>query len=506
METSYVLAIDQGTTGTTVLLFSSTPSHPLRLLAKATREFPQHYPQAGWVEHDLEEIWESLRLACMQVLDEAKAKISGFAPAKIAAIGITNQRETLCVFDRQSSQPLAKAIVWQCRRSSEICKRFSSAEVRNIEEKTGLPVDPYFSASKITWLLENRPDVKAALLAKKAVVGTIDCYLIHRLSGGKSFVTEASNASRTLLFDIHRGCWDQELLGLFGLGSIDMLPEVRDSAGSFATTRGLGFLPDGLPIRGVLGDQQAALAGQTCFLPGESKCTYGTGAFLLVQLGEKAVASKAKLLTTISWSLAGKRFYALEGSAYIAGAAVQFLRDQLGIITSSSEASIIPAGTRAAPEVYFVPALAGLSAPWWEPQARGAIFGLTRGTSKEQLKLAALEGIALQVGDLLEAMAQDMGKPIRTLRVDGGACSNDVLMQLQADLARLQVERPVNLESTAFGAAIFAALGSGIFSSLSEAKKIREIEKVFSSSTDNQHVEKVRGWKRAIEAIRLFHS
>jgi glycerol kinase len=507
--TTYLLALDQGTTSSRALIYACQHDGALQLIAQAKEEFPQHYPQASWVEHDLEEIWRSLASACTRAFDEAKSLVPSFRPEQLAAIGITNQRETLCVFDRQSSRPLCRAIVWQCKRSSAICAGFSAAEKETIISKTGLQVDPYFTASKITWIMENNPSVAAALRKNSAVVGTIDCYLMHRLSAGKSFVTEASNASRTMLYNLAEGCWDEELCRLFKLPSTAILPELRDSAGIFAHTKGVGFLPDGIPVSGVLGDQQAALAGQLCFSPGESKCTYGTGAFLLCQLGEKPLRSRARILTTVSWSLAGKRSYALEGSAFIAGAAVHFLRDNLKIIANSREASLLAPEVQAAPEIYFVPALAGLGAPWWNPEAKGAVFGLTRATTREQIILATLEGVALQVCDLLIAMAADMPGAISTVRVDGGASSNDRLLQLQADLANVQIERSAHLESTAFGAAIFAALGCGIMSSLEGARKSKQAGTIFTPAAGTEAAKnrsaKLAGWRRSISAVQKFH-
>ncbi len=498
---SYLLVIDQGTTSTRVVLYSF--SGEFALVAQARQEFPQYFPQSSWVEHDLNEIWLSLQQSCEEVLTTAQGLLPGFSSQQIAAIGITNQRETLAVFDRRSSQPLARAIVWHCKRSAEICRRFTAEEKAEMRAKTGLPVDPYFSASKITWLLENNPTVARGLRQGSAVVGTIDSYLLHRLSGGMAHVSEPSNASRTLLFDIKKGQWDEALLKQFSLPSASILPEVRDSAGVFARTKNLGFLPAGIAISGVLGDQQASLAGQGCFSPGEAKCTYGTGAFLLCQLGANDLRSTAGLLTTVSWSLNGKLSYALEGSTYIAGAAVQFIRDQLGWLGSSKEASQLKESVQAAPDIYFVPALAGLAAPWWEPAVKGGIFGLTRATTKEQLILATLEGIAFQINDVLIAMAEDLGAPLSILRVDGGASSNARLLAVQADLAGIRVERSSQMESTALGAAVFAALGCGLISSLAAATKIRESEKLFVPKNCDRAI-KQAGWQRALAAVRGF--
>jgi glycerol kinase len=501
-----ILAIDQGTTGSTVLVVDVTePSEPV-VLGRSTVEFTQYYPQTAWVEHDLEEIWRSVVSAAKNAIDQATSNKPGFVTQSIVALGITNQRETLCVFERGTGKPLAPAIVWQCKRSTNIVARLKAQGLEDIvRRKTGLVLDPYFSGTKITWLMEENPAIAGMLRTGRAVMGTIDTYLISRLTAGTSFVTEASNASRTLCFDIHRGSWDDQLLEMLKVPSRDVLPEVRDSAGDFGKTKGLGFLPDGIPITGVLGDQQAALAGQACFAKGEAKCTYGTGAFLLANLGDKPLASKAGMLTTVAWSLKGARTYAFEGSAFIAGAAVQFLRDQMNMIGRAADSESMAEGDRAAPEVYFVPALSGLGAPYWDPKASGAFFGLTRGTRKSQMIRAVLEGIAFQVADLTDAMARDLGTPLSVLRVDGGAAANNLLMQTQADFGRTTVDRPLNLETTAFGAALFAGLGVGVYSDLSDLRSVRKTERLFApqSSPDEAMVQRY-GWQRAIRAVQVF--
>jgi glycerol kinase len=497
--------MDQGTTGSTVLVISVTdPASPV-LIGKATVDFPQHFPQEGWVEHDASEIWASMQEACKKSLKVAAGNDPNFDSSRISAIGITNQRETTVAFNRVSGNPLARAIVWQCRRTTATCearrKRGLEAEIR---KKTGLVLDPYFSASKMEWLLDHNKDVAAAAQSGNLAFGTIDTYLLHRLTGGATFATEPSNASRTMLLNINTGKWDESLLKEFKIPSVDCLPQVRDSAGTFGHTKGLGFLPDGIPISGILGDQQAALAGQACFKPGQAKCTYGTGAFLLLNTGNHPKSSTAGMLTTVAWSLEGKLTYALEGSAFIAGAAMQFLRDQLKFIPSAAASEALAQNASAAPSVYFVPALAGLGAPWWDAKARGAFFGLTRGTTTAQLARAALESIAFQVTDLLSAMAKDLGMPIDSLRVDGGASANNLLMQMQADFTGARVDRPRNIETTAFGAAMFAALGCGIYHDISQLEKARASDRVFEPHKTAANDKQIEGWHRAVHATQVF--
>lgn len=501
----YILGLDQGTTGSTVLVISfANPAAP-EVKGRATVDFPQHYPAAGWVEHDANEIWSSMREACKKAMQEAAANDSGFHPSKILSIGITNQRETVVAFDRETSEPFAKAIVWQCRRTSEACAARRKAGLEPaIREKTGLVLDPYFSGSKIEWLLQNNDQVKAAARSGRLAFGNIDTYLLHRLTSGKSFATEASNASRTMLMNLRSGSWDPGLMEEFKVPSASSLPEILPSTGNFGKTRGLDFLPDGIPVSGILGDQQAALAGQACFDAGQAKCTYGTGAFLLLNTGSDPKASTSGMLTTVAWSLGGKLTYALEGSAFVAGAAMQFLRDQLKIIPNAAASESMASDATAAPEIYFVPALAGLGAPWWDANARGAFFGLTRGTSASQLARAALESIAFQVTDLLQAMAKDLGMPVRILRVDGGASENNLLMQLQADYTGTTVDRPRNVETTAMGAALFAALGSGIYPDIRSLAKARTPDRIFEPRKAQGLAGHMSGWHRAVQATRLF--
>lgn len=506
MSKDLILSIDQGTTGSTALLIDiSNPRQP-RIASKATVDYPQHFPAPGWVEHDLDEIWVSV---CTSI--ERALALTGDSDAgkRITAIGISNQRETICVFDRKTSAPICKAIVWQCRRSSDICSKLKSAgHEPMIREKTGLVLDPYFSASKISWLLSNNTKVKQALASGEAVLGTIDCWLLHKLTGGAAHATESSNASRTMLFDINKNKWDSDLLKLFGDIPPSALPEIKSSATEFGKTKKTNILPDGIPISGILGDQQAALAGQACFSIGEAKCTFGTGAFLLLNTGRDPIAAGKGILSTVAWNLNGQLTYALEGSSFIAGAAVQFVRDQLAFLSSSKESEGVAKLGKAAPDLYFVPALAGLSAPWWNPHARGAFLGMHRGTTKADLVRATLEGIALQVTDLAGAMEDLLGTKLKVLRADGGAAANDFLMELQANLINAPVDRPRDVESTAIGAGLFAGLGLGVYQNLNDLSSARFSEKIFNPTKGLEELQKIavmkEGWLRAIRAVQVF--
>jgi glycerol kinase len=509
MASEYLLAIDQGTTGTTVLIVNPRSSEGMKILGRSTVNFTQYYPDNGWVEHDLDEIWQTVGLACKHALAQAHEHDAEFRPHHIAAIGITNQRETLCIFDPASGVPATKAIVWQCKRSLDICQRMRNdgyeATIRN---KTGLVLDPYFSGTKLTWILENDKDIARKLQRREVVCGTIDSYLLCRLTGGATFATEPSNASRTLLFDIGTCTFDKDLLAAFGVSRSDILPEVKESSGVFGTTKGTGFLPDGIPIAGILGDQQAALAGQGCYETGDAKCTYGTGAFMLLNIGEKPLRSTSGLLTTVAWSCQNKVTYAFEGSAFIAGAAIQFIRDQFALVKEACYTEELARAEVAAPSLYFVPALSGLGAPHWVPEARGAWLGLTRGTTRGQIVRATLEGIAFQVYELLGAMTQDARHPIPFLKVDGGAAANDVLMQIQADLADIPVDRPINLETTAMGAALFAGLGVGLFKGFEDLRNVRRSDKLFHPDRSDvaklQRKQQIDGWHRAVRAVKCF--
>jgi glycerol kinase len=451
----FILAIDQGTTGSTVLLLDA--GRVVR--ARGYREFPQIYPRPGEVEHDPEAIWTSV----MGAMGDA---IAGVDASRIAAIGITNQRETTLLWDRADGKPVGNAIVWQDRRTAPFCAELKAAGVEaRVRERTGLVLDPYFSATKIRWLLDNVTGLRARAVAGKLAFGTVDSFLIWRLTSGQAHATDVTNASRTLLCDLETRRFSDELCELFGVPPA-VLPEVWPSAGRLGETRGVPGLPDGIPIAGVAGDQQAALFGQDCTEPGDAKCTYGTGAFLLMNVGAEPRRSKRGLLATVAWTmdaaLGGATSYALEGSAFIAGALVQWLRDGLGIIGSAAEIEELARSVPDSGGVTIVPALTGLGAPHWRADARGLITGLTRGTTKAHLARAALEAIALQNVDLVTAMQEDAGRTINSLRVDGGASANDLLMQLQSDLLGVQIFRPEMVESTALGAAKLAALGVGL--------------------------------------------
>ncbi len=488
------LAIDQGTTGTTALVFSKEGE----TLGRYTVEFPQHFPKPGWVEHDVAEIWTSLRTAVKTALDRAQVEARA-----ISAIGITNQRETTVLFEKEGSKPIANAIVWQCRRTADRCEALRKEGAEDmVRKKTGLVLDAYFSATKVEWLLENVKGARARAEKGELLFGTIDSYLVHRLSGGVTHATDASNASRTLLFDIERMQWDDELLALFHVPA-SLLPTVVGNAELIAKTKGLDFLPDGIPITGMAGDQQAALFGQACFDVGDAKCTYGTGAFVLRNIGDKPIASRHGLVTTVGWKIANKTVYALEGSAFVAGAVVQWLRDGLGIVKAASEIEALAKTVPSSDGVVLVPALAGLGAPHWDPNARGILSGITRGTTKAHIARAALEGIALEVHELLEAMAADAGEPTRSLKVDGGAAKNDLLMQLEADLSKVLVVRPFDVESTGRGAAMLAAVGTGVLS-LEDARKMVTIEREFTPKMEeSERAAFLTSWTLAIKRARL---
>ncbi|BCR05946.1 glycerol kinase [Desulfuromonas versatilis] len=485
-----ILAIDQGTTGTTALLVDRS----LTIRGRATVDFPQHYPRPGWVEHDAEEIWFSVTQAIRRALHSAKID-----PKRVAAVGITNQRETTLLWERDSGRAAAPAIVWQCRRSSEICRELKQAGHEPlVRRKTGLVLDPYFSGTKLTWLLRGDPQLRRRAAAGQLAFGTVDSFLVWRLTGGRSHVTDASNASRTLLMELRSCNWDEELLQLLEVPP-ELLPRICDSSEIYGTTRGLEILPDGLPVAGMAGDQQAALFGQACFEPGDAKCTYGTGAFLLENTGGAPVESRNGLLSTVAWRLGGRPSYAMEGSAFIAGAAVQWLRDGLGLFKSSADVEALAASVPDSGGVVFVPALTGLGAPHWKSEARGAITGITRGTTAAHLALATLEGIALQICDLVKAMGEDKGSPLKRFKVDGGAAQNNLLMQLQADLLDLPVVRPQMVETTAMGAAMLAGLAVGFWSGTAELKSSWREEHRFDPRMSPQvRGELLQRWQEAV--------
>ena len=489
----YLLAIDQGTTGSTALLID----RDLTIRGKATVDFPQYFPQPGWVEHNPEEIWNSVAAAVGGVLHE-----SGILPTEIAAIGITNQRETVLPWNRHSGEPAANAIVWQCRRTSELCRQMKQDGLEELfRSRTGLVLDPYFSGTKMRWLLDNVTDLRQHTEQGNIAFGTIDSFLVWRLSGGQAHVTDVSNASRTLAMDLTTLDWDDELLSHLKIPR-ESLPTIRPSSQVYAETRGLDFLPDGIPIAGMAGDQQAALFGQACFEPGEGKCTYGTGAFLLINTGDKPVPSNNGLLTTVAWQLENQTCYALEGSAFIAGAAVQWLRDGLSLIDSSPEIEALAASVPDSGEVVFVPALTGLGAPHWNAEARGAITGLTRGTTAAHLARATLEGIALQIYDLTQAMDEDRGEPLGLFKVDGGASENNLLMQMQSDYLGVPVIRPKTVETTALGAAMLAGLAVGFWTGVEQLRSQWQEERRFIPQINkNERTEILQRWQSAIAKI-----
>lgn len=506
MNFAYFLGIDQGTTGSTSLVIRANEDGDESIIGSYTSEFKQYYPQSDWVEHDLLDIWHSVENSCEKALKIAEETHGDFSRNKLCAIGITNQRETIGIYERKNLRPLRRAIVWQCKRSTKICKTLKEEGFeKEVNTKTGLYLDPYFSGTKIRWIIENEPQIANKIHSGEALIGTMDSYLIAKLSGGKEHLTEPSNASRTLLYNIEQGKWDQSLVELMGLSNTKSLAQIKDSSTLLATTKGLNFLADGIPITAALGDQQAALAGQRCFLEGETKCTYGTGAFALTNTAQTIKRSKNGLLTTVAWQIKGQRSYALEGSSFIAGAAIQFLRDNLSFLKDSAESEILAKNVKAAPDIYFVPALVGLGTPWWQPEVKGAFLGLTRSTTKAELTRAALEGIALQVEDLLASISLDLNSAISALRVDGGASQNNLLLKLQANFSQISIEKPKYLETTALGAALFAGLGSKFYNSLENLRKNKEDALIVRPDIEKNQLRKIKsGWKRAIGASINF--
>ena len=489
---SYILAIDQGTTSSRAIVFDGA----LRQIGAAQQEFPQHFPQSGWVEHDPEDLWRSVLETCRLALKRA-----GIKARDLAGIGITNQRETTVVWERSTGKPIYNAIVWQDRRTADVCARLKSAgHEPHVNRATGLLLDPYFSGTKIAWILAEIPGAAARATRGELAFGTVDCFLLWRLTGGHVHATDATNASRTMLFNIHTGQWDDEMLALLGVPSA-ILPHVTDSSGELGTTD-----PDvfgaAVPIRGIAGDQQAATVGQACFEPGMMKSTYGTGCFALLNTGSDAVVSKHRLLTTIAYQIAGKRTYALEGAIFVAGAAVQWLRDGLGVVKSADESGPMAAAADPTLDVILVPAFVGLGAPYWDTDARGALFGLTRATGPNELARAALESVCFQTADLLEAMNGDWGKEETTiLRVDGGMAASDWTMQRLADLIGAPVDRPANLESTALGAAYLAGLQAGLYPEPQQFAKHWALDRRFTPAMDpGERSRKLAGWRDAVRA------
>ena len=493
----FILAIDQGTTSSRAMVLTTE----LEVVATASHEIPQIYPRPGFVEHDPEAIWNS----CVMSIKDAIEK-SPFEAKDCLAIGITNQRETTIVWDAKDGKPVHNAIVWQCRRTAPLCEEMKRQGLEPLfQEKTGLVLDPYFSGTKLKWLLDNIQGLKSKAGEGKVKFGTVDSFLIYRLTGGKVHATDSSNASRTLLLNIETLEWDEELLKVLEVPR-SMLPEVKPSASVFGWTKGLGFLPDGIPIAGVAGDQQAALFGQACYEDAEAKCTYGTGAFLLMNTGTKRIRSRHGLLTTIAWTVDGVTKYALEGSVFIAGAAVQWLRDGLGLIKKASEVEALARTVEDNGGVVFVPALAGMGAPYWSAEARGAFFGLSRATNAGHIARAVLEGMAFSVAVVTEAMEKDAGFSLSELKVDGGASANDLLLQFQSDLLGVPVVRPKILETTARGAAALAGLGASIIS-MDELKKLFKEDKRFEPKWNEDQRHKALGrFKKAVMATIGFTS
>jgi glycerol kinase len=491
----YVLALDQGTTSSRALVIDRSGS----VIATAQKEFPQHFPRPGWVEHDPQDIWQSQ----LDVAREAMAR-AGASAGDVAALGITNQRETTLLWDRATGAPVGNAIVWQDRRTASLCDDLRNAGHEKLfRRKTGLVLDAYFSGTKIRWMLDNLPGVRERAERGEIAFGTVDAWLLWKLSGGTLHMTDASNASRTLLLNIRNGSWDEELLAAMGVPPA-VLPEVRPSSGVFGkTAEDLFGRP--IPVAGMAGDQQSALFAQMCLDPGMAKNTYGTGCFMLMNTGDKPTASRNKLLTTVAWRFGRKRTFALEGSVFVAGAVVQWLRDGLGIIKSAADIEPLATSVPDSGGVVLVPAFAGLGAPHWDPHARGTIVGITRGTTAAHIARAAVESIALQVAEVLAAMTADAKIPFKELRVDGGAAVNNALMQLQADLLGVPVVRPKNTETTAMGAAYLAGLATGFWSGVDEIKAQWQRDRTFepTMATDRRDA-LMAGWLRALERAKKW--
>ena len=489
----YILAIDQGTTGSRAILFDASGE----TLASAYREFKQYFPKPGWVEHDAQEIWRS----CETVIRETVRK-SRILPEEILGIGITNQRETTVMWDRETSKPVHHAIVWQCRRTSDLCHTLKKHEPV-IRRKTGLVLDPYFSGTKIRWLLDHVRGLRKKAVRGKIAFGTIDSWLVWKLTGGRSHVTDLTNASRTLLLNIKTKKWDPELLRIFGIPA-KVLPGLQLSGSIFGTTRKVAGLPAGIPIAGVMGDQQAALYGHGCYEAGTSKNTYGTGCFIMMNTGKKLVYSKAGLLTTLACDFKGRPVYALEGAVFIGGAVVQWLRDGLRVIKSSAEIEKKVQGLKDTGGVYVVPAFVGLGAPYWKSEARGLIAGITRGTTMPHVMRACLEAIAYQSRDVFDIMQKAFGQPIHELKVDGGACKNDLLMQFQADILGSKIVRPKVIELTARGVAHLAGVTMGLWKKSHDLKKQHRVDRIFSPSMNAaKRARLYQGWQKAVERAML---
>lgn len=489
MTRDVVLAIDQGTTGTTVIAVDRN----LDVIARENREFRQIFPKPGWVEHDLEDIWASTEATLAAVLEQVDAK-------RVAAIGITNQRETVGLWERATSKPIHNAIVWQCRRTAYLCQALIDAgKEEEITRRTGLVIDPYFSGTKVRWLLDYVEGARKRAEAGDLAMGNIDTFLVWRLTGGAVHVTDVTNASRTMLFDLEKGAWEPWLLDTLDIPA-QVLPEIRSSSEVYGQTKGVAGLPDGIPIAGIAGDQQAALFGQACFDVGDVKCTYGTGAFILVNTGTELKRSQAGLLSTAAWKLGpdAPMEYAMEGSVFVAGAAVQWLRDGLRIIESAAEIEALAREVEDSGDVIFVPALTGLGAPHWRSSARGLMSGITRDTNRAHLARATLEGIALQCHEVITAMVSDVGR-LGDIKVDGGASANDLLMQIQADLADNTVVRPEVIETTAAGSAFLAGLATGVFPDREAIRKVWKENKRFEPKATEQAERLLAKWHQAVE-------
>ncbi|HEX7065478.1 MAG TPA: glycerol kinase GlpK [Bacillales bacterium] len=496
MNRKYILSIDQGTTSSRAMLFG----HDGRVAGVAQKEFRQYFPQAGWVEHDAQEIWSSVMAVVAEVLSQ-----TNISPKEIAAIGITNQRETTIVWDKHTGRPVYRAVVWQSRQTAGICEELKAAGYgETVRAKTGLLIDAYFAGTKIKWILDHVDGAREKAENGDLLFGTVDTWLIWKLSGGKVHVTDYSNASRSLLFNIYDLKWDDELLEMLDVPKA-MLPEVRSSSEVYAETATHHFFGENVPIAGAAGDQQAALFGQACFEEGMVKNTYGTGCFVLMKTGSQPVSSKKGLLTTIAWGLDGRVEYALEGSIFVAGSAIQWLRDGLRMLKSASESEKYAERVSSTDGVYVVPAFVGLGAPYWDNDARGAVFGLTRGTEKEHFVRAVLESLAYQTKDVLDAMSEESGIPVKTLRVDGGAVKNNLLMQFQSDLLGVSVERPEVNETTALGAAYLAGLAVGFWESRKEIAANWMLNQQFEAEmAAGERNRLYGGWQKAVEAARVF--
>ncbi len=496
MSEKFILAIDQGTTSSRAILFNKKGE----IVNIAQKEFTQYFPKPGWVEHDANEIWASVLAVIAQVLSTTDA-----APEDIAGIGITNQRETTVVWDKNTGKPIYHALVWQSRQTSEICNELKDKGYNQLfKDKTGLLIDAYFSGTKVKWILDNVEGARERAEKGDLLFGTMDTWLIWKLSGGKAHVTDYSNASRTLMYNIYDLKWDEELLDILDVPK-SMLPEVRPSSEVYAKTVDYHFFGASVPIAGAAGDQQSALFGQACFEKGMAKNTYGTGCFMLMNTGEKAVVSDHGLLTTLAWGLDGKVEYALEGSIFVAGSAIQWLRDGLKVIDSAPDSEALAEKVESTDGVYVVPAFVGLGTPYWDSDVRGAVFGLTRGTGKEQFVRATLESLAYQTKDVLDAMEKDSGIALKKLRVDGGAVANNFLMQFQSDILDVPVERPVINETTALGAAYLAGLAVGMWDSKHAISDNWKIDRSFEADMEENVRENLYdGWKKAVKAARAF--